>query len=131
MPGWQTTGTPQTRLAHTALQCWQNTTSESTILVFHYRQPYDPSHDYSLESSITRVPFYIAMPMSTLDRNCPTGQNIPIEQVFYFFNTLIITHNTDGSNTQPNRAGFYGLFMDYNRNIVGFKPTFRRNITGT
>jgi len=27
-----------------------------------------------------KVPFYIAMPMSTLDRNCPTGQNIPIEQ---------------------------------------------------
>merc|ERR1719458_666700 len=24
-----------------------------------------------------KVPFYIAMPMSTLDRNCPTGQNIP------------------------------------------------------
>jgi len=27
-----------------------------------------------------KVPFYIAMPMSTLDRNCPAGQNIPIEQ---------------------------------------------------
>lgn len=27
-----------------------------------------------------KVPFYIAMPMSTLDRNCPTGADIPIEQ---------------------------------------------------
>merc|ERR1719153_605738 len=27
-----------------------------------------------------KIPFYIAMPMSTLDRNCPAGQNIPIEQ---------------------------------------------------
>ena len=26
------------------------------------------------------IPFYIGMPMSTLDRNCPTGENIPIEE---------------------------------------------------
>jgi len=27
-----------------------------------------------------RIPFYIAMPMSTLDRKCPTGADIPIEE---------------------------------------------------
>jgi len=27
-----------------------------------------------------KIPFYIAMPMSTLDRNCPSGANIPIEE---------------------------------------------------
>lgn len=26
------------------------------------------------------IPFYIGMPMSTLDRSCPTGANIPIEE---------------------------------------------------
>lgn len=26
------------------------------------------------------IPFYIAMPMSTLDRTCPTGESIPIEE---------------------------------------------------
>jgi len=26
------------------------------------------------------VPFYIAMPMSTLDLDCPSGKHIPIEQ---------------------------------------------------
>ena len=49
--------------------------------------PSPPSFSPSLSSRSspkTRVPFYIAMPMSTLDRNCPTGQNIPIEQVWIF-----------------------------------------------
>ena len=27
-----------------------------------------------------RIPFYVAMPLSTLDRNCPDGRAIPIEQ---------------------------------------------------
>ena len=27
-----------------------------------------------------KIPFYIGMPMSTLDRNCPSGQHIPIEE---------------------------------------------------
>ena len=49
---------------------------------FIISQPCDPSHnDLECRPTVTRVPFYIAMPMSTLDRNCPTGQNIPIEQV--------------------------------------------------
>ena len=26
------------------------------------------------------IPFYVAMPFSTLDRNCPSGESIPIEQ---------------------------------------------------
>ena len=98
--GWQTMGTLLTRLAHTAWQCWQNTTSESTIIIIliishppcHYLQcPLSNIIVVNIIISIIsmiiiiiRVPFYIAMPMSTLDRNCPTGQNIPIEQVFVF-----------------------------------------------
>ena len=27
-----------------------------------------------------RIPFYIGMPMSTLDRDCPDGHHIPIEE---------------------------------------------------
>ena len=27
-----------------------------------------------------RIPFYIGMPMSTLDRSCPSGKSIPIEE---------------------------------------------------
>ena len=27
-----------------------------------------------------RIPFYIGMPMSTLDRGCPDGDHIPIEE---------------------------------------------------
>ena len=26
------------------------------------------------------IPFYIAMPLSTLDRDCPSGAHIPIEE---------------------------------------------------
>ena len=29
---------------------------------------------------LCRIPFYIGMPMSTLDRNCPDGDHIPIEE---------------------------------------------------
>ena len=30
--------------------------------------------------SVHNIPFYIAMPLSTLDRQCPDGQHIPIEE---------------------------------------------------
>ena len=29
---------------------------------------------------MVRIPFYIGMPMSTLDRGCPDGGHIPIEE---------------------------------------------------
>jgi methylthioribose-1-phosphate isomerase len=38
------------------------------------------SYQLAVLSRHHSIPFYVAMPTSTLDRNCPTGANIPIEE---------------------------------------------------
>ena len=35
---------------------------------------------YSTKKTYSRIPFYIGMPMSTLDMSCPSGDDIPIEE---------------------------------------------------
>ena len=32
------------------------------------------------KKTYSRIPFYIGMPMSTLDMSCPSGDDIPIEE---------------------------------------------------
>lgn len=38
------------------------------------------SYQLAVLARYHRIPFYVAMPLSTLDRRCPTGKDIPIEE---------------------------------------------------
>jgi len=57
------------------------------------------------------VPFYVAAPLSTIDRNCPTGADIPIEQR----DPVEVTH-IKGNQLAPDQVGVANPAFDVTPN---------------